>query len=506
MFDNLIILVSLLPFSVLFIGGIYTLSIGDNKKKFEMTLLFCILSLIINSLLLFIPDFFVSKESIRVTRGDVVFNEFILVIASVFAVSSKLNLKASKNIEYFPLVYCMIIASFIGMNLTDNLLIIIFFFIMSVIFIAQLFYFGDYEKDFFQLKKFLGIAVFSFSCLVIGAIVIFFSQGTFNLSGLSSLRENDLDATSIFVIILFILGFGAIAGMAPFGVAHLNDYFEESNPLSLKVFSVIFVPVLGISIFRLISGFTDSNQTIGIILFLLGGPGLTVNFIWIIMESFGKFKRQSYSLKKIIGYLACADFNMILILIAARIYSQDELKLVTYTSAILFALASSIAKAMILESLNPIFDDPANEILDLKLLGDYFKIYPRMFYFFSIGVFLMLFPLFPGNIFLSTSLEYLFSSDAISPINQAMLTLSFIFVISYLIVFGIAISIIGSEIFFGKPKYRELSGYQRLDKAYYTSPYLLILIFIVIIVFRYLLGDVYHTLLIDMSSTGWITI
>ncbi len=494
MFENLLILFTLLPFSVLFLGGIFTLSIDNTKKRFEMATFMIAFSLFLNSLLLIIPDYTINKGSLFITKGNLYLIEFVLIISLIFSISASLNLKTSKFIEYFGLIYSLLIASIVGMCLSDNILILIFFFMMSTILVIQVFYFGDYEKDFFQIRNFLGVAVLSFTFLLIGTILLFISRGSFNMNQIKSAIGENIEPMDAISLILLVLGFGSIVGITPFGFAHLNDYFEESNPLNMKVFNIIFIPAVGISIFRIISCFTRTNATIAFILFLIGGSGLVVDIIWIMMELFGKFKRQSYSLKKILGYLALSDFNLILILISSSLYASEEFKLQTYIATLMFIIGSSLSKAFIYEALNPIFDDPENEIFDLKLLGDYYKVYPKMFYFFVFGVSTMLFPYLPGNLFLSNSLNYIFRGST-TPIHDALLVLSFIMIMSYIVIFCVAYSIIASEIFFGKPKYRELSGYQKINSFYIITPGFLLGCLITLIFIRYAFGAFFDSII-----------
>ncbi len=494
MFENLLILFTLIPFSVLFLGGIFTLSIDNTKKRFEMATFIIAFSLFINSLLLIIPDYTINKGSLYISKGNLYLIELVLIISLIFSISASLNLKNGKFIEYFGLIYSLLIASIVGMCLSDNILILIFFFMMSTILVMQIFYFGDYEKDFFQIRNLLAIAVLSFTFLIIGAILLFISRGTFNMSQIKATVGENIGTMDVISLFLFVLGFGSIVGITPFGFAHLNDYFEESNPLSLKMFNIVFIPSVGMSIFRIISCFTHTNPTIAFILFLIGGSGLVVDIIWVMMELFGKFRRQSYSLKKILGYLAISDFNLLLILISSSIYASDEFKTQTYLATLMFIVGSSLAKAFIYEALNPIFDDPENEIFDLKLLGDYYKVYPNMFYFFILGVSTMLLPYFPGNLFLSNSLNYIFRGST-TPIHDALLVLSFIMIMSYIVIFCVAYSIIASEIFFGKPKYRELSGYQKINSFYLITPFLLFGGLSALMLIRYLFSGFFDSII-----------
>ena len=500
MFDNLIILFTLLPFAVLFLGGIFTLSIENTKRRFEIATFMIAFSLFLNSLLLIIPDFEIDKGSIQVTRGNLYLIEFVLIISLIFSISALHNLKTSKFIEYFGLIYSLLVSSFVGMSLSDNILIVVFFFMMSTVLVIQVFYFGDYEKDFFQIRSFLAVAVLSFTFLIIGVIILFINKGTFNMNEIKTVVNEELSILDVISLFLLIFGFGAIVGIAPIGFYHLNDYFEESNPVSLKIFNIVFIPAVGMAIFRIITCFTVNNSNVAFVLFLIGGSGLVVNIIWTMMELFGKFRRQSYSLKKILGYLGLSDFNLFLILISSSIYASSEFKIQTYTAALMFMIGSSITKAFIYEALNPIFDDPENEIFDLKLLGDYYRVYPNMFYIFVIGVSAMLFPYLPGNIFLANSLNYIFSGST-SPVHNGFLILSFIMVISYIIIFCFAYSIIASEIFFGKPKYRELSGYQKVDSFYLITPLLLIFGLVVLVFIQNFMTILFNSILNDLILT-----
>jgi uncharacterized membrane protein len=119
---------------------------------------------------------------------------------------------------------------------------------------------------------------------------------------------------------------------------------------------------------------------------------------------------------------------------------------------------------------------------------------------FVIGISTMLFPFLPGNMFLSNSLNYIFSGST-SPIHNSFLILSFIMIISYIVVFCVAYSIIASEIFFGKPKYRELSGYQKINSFYLITPMFLILALLVLVIIQNFFSDLFNSILNDLITT-----
>jgi hypothetical protein len=493
------ILFSLLPFTLLFLGGIFTLSIQDNEKRFEVTSFILGFSLLVNTFLLFMPGFTISHNSIEMDRGNLLLSESILLLSFIFSIKPGKGVKNSKFADYFGLIYLILVASFVGISLSHNVLISVFFFIMSMMLVFQVFYFGEYEKDFFQVRNFLGVAVLSFIFVSTGAILLYISRGSFNLNHLQMDLSSGATVLDLIALALLVLGLGSIVGMVPFGLNHLKDYFEEANPLSLKVFNILFMPGIAIFIFKLIKCFTDTDARIGLVLFIIGGSGLIISVIRTVMELFGKFKQQSYSLKKILGYLSVSDFNILILLFSASIYASAELKQTTYSAIMLFILGISLTKAFIYEALNPIFDDKDNEDMDLKLLGGYYKEYPSMFYVFVLGIITMLFPYLPGNLFVTDIVSFIFTG-ADDPVRQAYLILIFILITAYMVVFCISYSIIAAEIFFGKEKYPRRTEHMPFKSNYLITPIILICMLAGIVIGKYFLPDLFTTALSELMD------
>ncbi len=476
MFENLLILFGLLPFLIVFLGGIFTLAQVKEERQFGFILIFIGAALIMNTILLFVPDLSIEHSSISINQGQLLLSELILFFGLILGYASRTNLSRVYHKDYVGVVYLVFLSCLIGLTLTRNLLLLVMFFLLAVVFLIQLFFFGEYEKEVFQLKRFLTIAAMSFGFLSLGVLTTYLGHGTFDLPMIKTNIGQNATLLDTFSMLLFLGGFGGILGMIPFGMEHLREFFEESNPLSFKAFSILFTPVTLILLFNVLTSFTLPTVANGTLFFLIGAPGLTVTLLFIILELFGKFRAQSVSLKKVYGFSTAADVN-ILLLIMSTLY-LNEFQTTTPLAFFYLVLTIMVSKGLMYEALNPIFEDKENDVLDLKVLGGYYQMYPRLVYYLLGSVVVFCVPFFTGSGFLELTLSIVFEMETIAPVNRALLTLVFILLLAWMLVFLLQLAVIIAECFFGKPKYRKITSYEKLEKIYHVTPITLIIFFV----------------------------
>ncbi len=210
---------------------------------------------------------------------------------------------------------------------------------------------------------------------------------------------------SDFLFIGAILGFSGLCGILPIFLFHLKDYFTESNPVNLRVMTLLFYPLSAITTLRVLNAFDLSMVIHGQILFVFGLVGVLVSIVLLFIELFGKFREQTRSIPKIIGTLSIMEYNVILLMASIISFGFFTNAIVVFVMIFFFIALSVSVKFIFIEGLAPIFD--STQSWDLNALGGYAKHFSQYLWVLFTIPFLYAVPGLIGYLFIMNSVPAL---------------------------------------------------------------------------------------------------
>jgi formate hydrogenlyase subunit 3/multisubunit Na+/H+ antiporter MnhD subunit len=308
---SIITLASLTPMFILLIGVFLISFMKDRQNRKSLSSLIIILALFINTLLLFgfyLPLNLIEREyDLNLNTGTFMIIEIILLIGLIVSLFSKDEFIAVVNENLFDGIILLILLGLIGTFISSNIIAIFSSFILVIMLIGVIFYFGNYPKEYNLLKLyFAGIGV-SILLLFFSSFIIYLEFNTLVLTEIVLLEISDL--SSMLLSILLLLGIGIPCGLIPFSIYHLKNYYQDSSYTTLLIFAVFsFVNIF--LIIRILNVFAFTLVINGILIMIISTIGLIISEIFILSELFTSLDGDTFSLKKLFGFSICADFNM----------------------------------------------------------------------------------------------------------------------------------------------------------------------------------------------------
>ena len=484
---SLIILASLMPSFILLIGAILILFMNDRINRKLLSSFIILLAFIMNTMLLgfYIGYGLIEREFyLNLTSGTFIISEIILLLGLIVNLFSKEEIVNIVNENLFDGIILIILLGMIGTTISSNLLVIVSWFILVIVLIGIIFYFGDYPKEFRLLKNyFLGVGI-SIILLFSASYLIYLEFGTLILTEIKLLEMSGINNVIISLLLLF--GIGIPCGLFPFSIYHLKNYYHDSSYTNLFLFS-IFSYVNIFVLIRVLNIFTFNLIFNGLFLMVISGIGLIISLIYVLTELFTSLDGDTFSIKKLFGFSISADFNMFLLFASFLVFLGPLEMTNSYMNILIFYLLMVISiKALIFYTFFPIMRETHDD--NLKLLGQFQEKYKSFGNILLIAALILSLPL---SILSFIAFPSIFSTEGIIEMSLYSL-LSFLIIVLYIIYLSITlifISITRVQIYFSdKPRYIERESVKNISANHYL-PIIIIFIIIGLLNIMFLLGN-----------------
>ncbi len=308
--SSLIVLGSLAPLIVLIIGTILIFFLEDSAIRKYLTLTIVSAALIINTgLLIFfsLSDIIQRDFYLNLEKGTFLLIEIILLMGLIVSLFSREEVVNIANENYHDGLILTILLGLIGMVISSNIISIFSCFIVVMVLIGVIFYFGDYPKEFQLLRLFfLGIGL-STIMLFFASFLIYQEFGSLILTEIKIMSIND--TSNVLISLFLFLGIGIPCGLFPFSIYHLKNYYQDSSYTNLFLFS-IFSYISFFVILRFLNAFPFSLPLNGIIIMVISSIGLIISLVFVLTELFTSLDGDTFSIKKLFGFSLVSDFNM----------------------------------------------------------------------------------------------------------------------------------------------------------------------------------------------------
>lgn len=426
--DTLIFFIGMIPFILLSIGILAMLVIKKEKTRKNLHLILSSGNLIIVSILLIISFVMPHQEiffNIFLSLNQYLLMELIFLFQVVFSIFVKYTAKNYPYAYLFDVFSLLIFLSLIGMVISINFLTLLSFYILSLALAGMLFYFGEFKKEFFLLKRYFIVCCIGVFSLMIATLILFLDTGTMIIYNIGS--NIGSGSASNLLAILILLGLGIPCGLFPYSVLHLKKYFQETNYFLLVMFTV-FNFVTSIIIMRLLNQIIFEQITFIILIML--GLGLVIAIYYIILELFTSQDGFSYSVKKIIGYSTIADSNLVLLFFVNFSMFPEPYKSNLVQLVIFLQISLVVVKLLLSYSFIQVAN-LSNED-NVRLLGNFWKNSKVFGILLSFSGLLLIFPV--GFIFIFsffTQLDFVSLNSLITLISTIVFSL---FILSLLII------------------------------------------------------------------------
>ncbi len=472
----------ILPFIILFLTAIISVSLTyDKKKSHNISLMGFILAIIVNSALLIFVQEEIAFNAFKTNPSSLRFSEIVLVALFLIFIALEHDLKETELNEYKYSNYLLFSSSIMGLFITDNLFILSIFYIMSIVFLGAVYTYGDYKKRMQSMRKYFVAFTITLSLIIISNLIINYYFETLEITKIKQIFSEQSRGLQVFFILANIFNFGFFAGIVPIAQNYLDEYFDHSNITNLKMINCIFLPISGFLIIKT-TGFSIGLMKTEYIYFYFGAVGIVIMIIQTLRELFGNFKTRTKSVGKIIGYYSMTEMNVYLVLTSLKgygIYFTSSEEIFTVLIFNLFVI-SVFGKILLFSGLNPVLNSTTE--WDLRYLGGFQKHFPKFIGFLFIIPFLYLFPGLVGYSILSTTTSVIRAETSVMPIK-----VSFLWIVGflYLCYLGITIMLQGTllnEFYFGKPQQHNYSKKIQSVKDNLRIYYLISLMTVIILV------------------------
>lgn len=488
---SIIIIASFAPSFILLIGAMLIIFMKERINRKLLNSFIFMFALLLNSLLVvyyWLYDIVERELYLNLDLGTMILIEIILAMSFITLLFSQQENALVDNENILDGLIIIIVLAMIGTVITSNIIAICSCFIIIIVFMGAIFYFGDYPKEFQILRLyFFGIAI-SIILMFIAIYLIFLELNTLILTEISIMQISNVLNVSISV--LFILAIGIPCGLFPFSVYHLKRYFQDASYSLLFLYAILnFISVF--LIIRILNAFALGLALYSVIILPIAAIGLISSTIFILTELFSSLDGSTFSIKKIFGYSICADFNLCLLLVSFMSFLPQDLTQFYLNGILFYYLMMMAIKTLIFYGFFPVMLETDDD--NLKLLGDFWTKYKNFGIFLLISGLLISIPLsfFTINTFITVFTSETLANSLIYTIN----TLIFALYILYLGITLIFISIAFTQIYFSdKPRYVEREKITSIQNKDYL-PVIIIFILIAILSISYLfIEDIFYNL------------
>jgi formate hydrogenlyase subunit 3/multisubunit Na+/H+ antiporter MnhD subunit len=358
----------MVPFFILSIGILVMLVIKKEKTRKNIHLILSFGNLIIVSILLII-NFGPHQEiffNIFLSKNQYLLMALIFLFQVAFSIFVKYTSKNYPHAYLFDVFSLLIFLSLIGMVISMNFLTLISFYILALVLTGMLFYFGEFKKEFFLLKRYFITCCVGAISLILATLILYLDTGTMMIYNLGSSMGSEY--ASNLTAVLILLGLGIPCGLLPYSVFHLKKYFRETEYFQLVIF-IVFNFITSMIIMRLLNQIIFEQITFIILIML--GLGLVIAIYYIILELFTSQDGFSYSVKKIIGYSTVADSNLILLFFVNFSIFPEHYKGNLVQLVIFLQICLVIVKLMLSYSFLQVANISNED--NVRLLGNFWK-------------------------------------------------------------------------------------------------------------------------------------
>ncbi len=472
------------PFVILFLSAIVAVALTyDQKKNYKVAVSGFIVTIVANSLLLISIEDTITYNSLYVTRSSLLLVEVILVALFTVFLSIKQDLKHTKINQYIYSNFLLFSSAVVGTFLTENLLIISVFYLLSIVFVGALFTYGDYQKRVKSMRNFFIAFILVTILLIVVNLLVNMFFDTLVLSEISSNFTSKSLSVQVFTVVGFLLGFGAFSGIGPVAHYHLENYFQESNQINLKLTTSILMPLSGFITLRTTGFAVQDGGVFAQLYYFFGIVGFLVMGIQCLRELFGMFKKRTRSIPVIVGYYSMAEYNVFLLLGSLKGFgASGSADASAFSTLILqFTILSIFGKFFLLGGLNPVLN--STKRWDLDELGGFQSKFPKFIGFMFLMSVIYLFPKLIGNNLIFNTLSITSQTSRELPIQSALNWTVGFFLILYLLLTIIVNGTFLSEVFFGKEEQQHygdlINEMKRNIRPYYAIPVVALIVIII---------------------------
>ncbi len=482
------ILIVIIQFFCLLIGLFGSIAFHKSpfRKKFLIILNLMILSFNTFNIILFGWNNFQYYEfNLNLNIGTLFLWEIIFFLGCIIFFLSKDEMSGILNENLYDTLLIVVIFSLVGASLTLNILITTIFIMILFLTLILIFYFGRYSKPLKLLKYFIISVIISLSFLIIAILIIFFEVNSFILTEINIFEFNPV--LNVITSLFFLFGFGLPCGIFPFVIYHLKAYFHDSTYTTLFSLTNLTFPVISFILIRQLIAFSYDLFINSFIILIISIIGLIISITFLLTEIFTSIDGKSYSIKKIIGYSATADFNMILLISAfIGFLPTNSMKIEYRNFLFLFIFSMILVKTLLFHSLKPIILETLDD--NIKLLGGFWKNHKHFGIFYLMGGIFLTIPFALGNILLNL-ITNLFTESIIDlPFISFVGFTIWILLIIYFIIIVIWVSITFNDIFFGNPKHIKFKKIRPITILDYI-PQIFILVFSIFLCVLYFINN-----------------
>ena len=488
---SLILMASLAPAFVLLLGAPLILFMKDRVNRKSLSFFILLLALFLNSLLVVyyaLYDIIERQFYFNFELGTMILIEILLLMSLIgFLFSKDENVNVENESILDGLVFIILLA-LIGTIISSNIFAIFSCFIVILLLMGLIFYFGDFPKEFQLLKRYFSMVGISIVLFAFSSLLLFMETETIILTEIK-VRNLSLGA-NILITVSLVLALGLPCGLFPASVFHLKNYYRDSSYSTLYLFAIfIFFNVL--LTIRFLSAISLSLIINGFIILILSGIGLTIALIYILTELFSTLDGDTFSLKKLFGYSITADFNLMILLTSLLTYLPSSFYEV-YLNIILFSFFMMLLlKSLIFIAYIPIMIETNDD--NLKLLGEFWEKYKNYGIIYLIAGLIISFPL---NLIGLNFLLNILSSNEIT--NSLYLTVNSIVIILFLVYLSIHLVFIAisfNQIYFSnEPRYLKKENMSEPTKTHYIPILVLFICIALIIIVFFFIDDVFYNL------------
>ena len=200
----------------------------NNEGREKIHLIISFTNLIIILGVIIISIIFPSQEiffNIVLSLPQYILFGMIFLFQIVFSIFVKYSSKNYPNAYLFDILSFIIFFSLLGIIFSINFLTLSSFFILAMLLIGMIFYFGEFKIEFSILKQYFIISALSIISIVLISLIVYIDAGTMQIINLEDISLSEIPITLISFLI--ILGFGVPCGLFPFYIIHLKKYFRE---------------------------------------------------------------------------------------------------------------------------------------------------------------------------------------------------------------------------------------------------------------------------------------
>lgn len=366
-----IFFIAIFPAALLISGVIVSLVIKSDNGRDKIHLIISLCNLITSLIVIMLSILFPNQVifiNILYSPAQYFLMSIIFLFQVIFSIFIKYTSKDFPNSFLFDTFSFLIFLGLLGIISSINFLTLISFFILIIIMMGMIFYFGEFRREFNLLKNYFISCGISIISLMFAALILYIDTGTFELNSLGNIALSEIARNLLSILI--ILGLGVPCGLFPFYIFHLKKYFQESDYFHFVIL-MTFNYISTIIIMRLLNSIMNSNSISLFIILITSGIGVIIAIYYIILELYTSHDGFTYSIKKLIGYSLICDSNLILLLFA-NFYLFPEPIRNNLLNLLIFLYTSLIIIKLLLSYSFIVTANKSNED-NFRLLGNFWK-------------------------------------------------------------------------------------------------------------------------------------